>query len=114
MSGEPGCQRNRLLPSKTVSEWGQCHHILLEYGTRAPDHGSPNQSFWHIDLGRGLKNDSYPGGLPMAQAKPVSLTPLSFEKASSGLSRADPPVSFLRPKKATSKPKQRQNIVKGV
>jgi|GEM_PF-2710508 len=50
----------------------------------------------------------------MAQAKPVSLTPLSFEKASSELSRADPPVSFLRPKKATSKPKQRQNIVKGV
>ena len=50
----------------------------------------------------------------MAKAKPVSLPPLSFEEAIRGLSRADPTVSFLRPKKATGKPKKRQITVKCV
>ena len=48
----------------------------------------------------------------MAKAKSVSLPPLSFEEAISGLSRADPPVSFPRPKKATGKPQKRQMTVK--
>lgn len=47
------------------------------------------------------------GGFPLAKAKPVSRLPLSFEEAIRGLSRADPPVSFLSPKKARGKPKKR-------